>query len=192
MAFGTREPRWALHQPCPGPLSLAVSPVSCAMAPNLAASPRGTLTWNQQLWWCGRASSLLLLLSSRGQGCQPGPEEQSLLLQLLPPLSQCQKGIAAAGEAAGTRRTPPDFYLLCFSCWGWRQHSPGLLSSCTEQQRGCRAVLAIMDCHPGDPSLPPVPFVGAVVAQRWPVTYSLGDARFFADLFKRLLSRCTM
>lgn len=181
---------WAvLCEPCHDP-----EPQHFSMGhQTLPRAPAGAHTWGQQLWWCGRASSLLLLLSSRGQGCQPEPEEQSLLLQLLPPLSPRAKRelLLPDGQLALTGLLW--FFTCCVLAVGpVHSPAPGLLSWHTEWHSAAMQCQEPWTVTLGTPSLPPVVFVGAVVAQQWPVTYSLRDARFFADLFKRLLSRCTM
>lgn len=136
-------------------------PMSCAITLTLATSPWGTKPSpgdvpgrcqgphvDQQLWWHRPASSLPLLLSSRGQGCQPGPEEQSLLLQLLPPLSSCAKRewLLPDGQLlrAGLLWF---FYLLCFSCLGLSAAQP---TDCSGTQSGTG-----LPCSAGNHGLSP-------------------------------------
>ena len=233
VAFGKRAARsrawlwdWlsALCQACPGVLSPATPP---ALGRAVAVSPGGTeplptgparaQAWDRQLLgshtasWCGRAGSLPPLLSSRGEGCRPGPEERCVFLQLLPPLRPPAKRepLLLAGQPAhaGLLRFFTCCVLAVRACpqrgSGVQPH--GLLSPGVWSSRGLPCVAgSLLRCRepravtPGDP-LPAtrrlrelLPRVAAV-AQRWPLTYSLGDAaQFFADLFKRLLSRCTM
>lgn len=119
----------------------------------LPRGPAGAHTWDQQLWWHGRASSLPLLLSSRGQRCQPGPEEQSLLLQLLPPLSPCAKRelLLPDGQlaCAGLLR----FFTCCVLAVGaCLQHSlRTALVLAHGAAQGCRAVLGIHGLSPWGP-----------------------------------------
>lgn len=203
MAAGRQEPCWAagLAQLCTRPAQACSAWLCHDSEPRrfstghqtLPRGPAGAHSWDQQLWWCGHASSLPLLLSSRGQGCQPEPEEQPLLLQLLPPLSPCAKRELLLPDGQLARVGLLLFFTCCVLTVGaCLQHSPqtALLTHCGTGlpcSAGNHGLVTL-----GTPSLPPVAFVGAVVAQRWPVTYSLRDARFFADLFKRLLSGCTM
>lgn len=100
------------HERCQGTKPLHLRPAR-------AHIQHWQLSGSRLVWTCWQP---VPLLSSRGQGCRPGPEEQFLLLQLLPPLT------------LPARREPlllpgvcwaPVFYLLCFSCMGpsamWQQ-----------------------------------------------------------------------
>lgn len=111
----------------------------------------GAHSWDQQLWWRGRASSLQLLLSSRGQGCQPGPEEQPLLLQLLPPLSPCAKreSLLPGGRLGHVGLLL--FFTCCVLAVGACLSTAHRLLSWHTAAQGCPAVLGITDCHPGNP-----------------------------------------
>lgn len=116
----------------------------------LPRAPAGAHAWDQQH---GRASSLPLLLSSRGQRCQPGPEEQSLLLQLLPPLSPCAKRelLLPDGQlaCAGLLR----FFTCCvLAVWACPQHSlRTALVLAHGVAQGCRAVPGIHGLSPRGP-----------------------------------------
>ena len=92
--------------------------------------------------------------------------------------TSCQTGTAAAGRAAGARRTPPVFYLLCFSCtglsatWQWRAAPRTALSRRAERQRTAvrcwepPAVPGAAGCHPWGPSPCHPAFAGAASSSR--------------------------
>ncbi|KAL2299258.1 hypothetical protein Nmel_013908 [Mimus melanotis] len=116
---------WLCLLPWAGPghaRELCHNPEPCYFSTGHQTLPRGP-AWecqgshvDQQLWWpmCQQPAAPALFQRTRVSTWARGTVPTSTAAATTEPL--CQKGMAAAGRAAGACWTPMFFYLLCFNC----------------------------------------------------------------------------